>query len=75
MSQTLQITVHLAGESEPRQKTYSDHTAFLRDVRAWREYAEKRNLRFDEETRTTLRIGAQEGPLFDQSDQPTDHAQ
>jgi hypothetical protein len=60
----LTLTVNIEGEHGVRTKTYSDHSDFLRDLREWRRYADRKGLRFQEETRTTLTLGAEEGPLF-----------
>lgn len=51
-----------------REKEYSDHTAFLRDLRQWRRYAEGKGYRFEETTKTTIHLGDPSGPLFSQSD-------
>jgi len=63
-SQDLRLTVNIEEEDGTRTKEYTDHTKYLRDLREWRRYADKRNLRLEEETTTTLNIGAEEGPLF-----------
>lgn len=62
--QTLRITVNIESEDGVRVKEYSDHSEFLSDLRDWRRYADKRNLRFEEETSATVTLGAEQGPLF-----------
>jgi hypothetical protein len=64
VEQELRITVVFEEDETTRQKTYTDHTKFLHDLREWRQYAEAHDLRFSEQTETTIRLGAPEGPLF-----------
>jgi len=62
--QTLRITVNIESEDGVRVKEYSDHSELLSDLRDWRRYADKNDLRFQEETSTTLTLGDERGPLF-----------
>lgn len=64
VDQHLKITVVFEGERDTREKTYTDHTEFLRDLRKWRRFAARHNYRFEEKTKTTIQLGAVEGPLF-----------
>lgn len=68
VDQHLKITVVFEEEDDVREKEYSDHTAFLRDLRQWRRYAEGKGYRFEETTKTTIHLGDPSGPLFPQSD-------